>query len=54
MRIVCPFENMTKEEIVKVNKDLFKDLTGYWCDAGTKEPCKKCHSCQAMIEAKLL
>ena len=30
------------------------DIIPYFCDSGEEEPCRKCHSCTAMIEAKLL
>ena len=54
IRIVCPFESMTKEEVVEKNKEMFKEMTGYWCDGGKDEPCRECHSCDAMISAGLL
>ena len=52
LRIICPLENLTKKEIF--NLCLEKQIEYYFCDSGDKEPCLKCHSCQAMIDAGLL
>lgn len=57
MRIICPLENDNKQEII--NKygmtNLYRHgIEPYYCDSGEKIPCKKCHSCLAMIEAGLL
>lgn len=57
MRIICPLENNTKEEIVRMyqESDLYKaGIIPYFCDSGQIEPCRKCHSCQAMIDAGVL
>lgn len=54
LRIICPYENLTKEQIYRKYKDLNIEIDPYWCDSGESIPCRKCHSCQAMISAKLL
>lgn len=57
LRIICPLENMTKQEILAEYLTTSLHAGGikpYFCDSGELEPCRKCHSCQAMIEAGLL
>lgn len=52
LRIICPLENLNKQEIFKLCKE--KEIKYYFCDSGEKEPCLKCHSCKAMIDAGLI
>lgn len=54
LRIICPLENMTKEEIYAELKRREPSIPYYFCDTGDATPCGKCHSCQAMIDAGLL
>ena len=53
LRINCPYKDFSKEEIY--NKALELNVNDYYyCDLGLDEPCGKCHSCIAMIDAGLL
>ena len=51
-RICCPLKDLSKQEIMLECKK--NDIDFYFCDSGMEEPCKKCHSCIAMIDAKLM
>ena len=56
LRIICPLQDFTKEEICAMAKQ-YEDLIAlnpYYCDTGNDEPCRKCHSCLAMISAGML
>lgn len=52
IRINTPFFMLSKEEIYNKIKEL--DIAYYFCDLGGEKPCLECHSCIAMIEAKIL
>lgn len=54
LRIICPLEHMTKEEIHTELKRIAPNTAFYFCDSGNDTPCRTCHSCQAMIDAGLL
>lgn len=57
MRVICPLENNSKQEIIKLYKatDLHHaGIIPYFCDSGEDEPCRKCHSCIAMMDAGVI
>lgn len=47
IKIIQPFINMSKEEVVKLGIELGVPLERTWsCEKGYEDPCKKCSSCE--------
>ena len=52
IRILAPYEHMTKANIVMVGKSLDLDYSNTWtCYEGREKACGKCGSCQERLEA---